>query len=205
MTILLEFIGLGVFGYFMGSIPFGVIIAKQRGVDIFKVGSGNIGATNVWRALGAKWGLLVFLLDLVKGAIPSGLAHFLVPDHRYQAAWAAVGLCAMVGHSLSPWIGFKGGKGISTLMGAILGASPFVSLSGFAVFVVVLTLGRIVSISSIVAVTSALGWAWVFHDAPGMYVIYGAAWVLMIVRHKANLRRLFHGEEPRFTIKKSIK
>lgn len=195
-------VGLGIGAYLLGGVPFGLLIAKSKGIDLFKVGSGNIGATNVWRALGPKWGLFVFLLDLGKGLVPSAVARQCVPGGP-QVGWAMIGLCAMVGHSASPWIRFKGGKGVATLMGAILGASPWVSLSSFGIFVLVVAGCRIVSIASIVAILSSMAWAYFYHDSKPMYFVYGAALLLALYRHRANFSRLLKGEEPKMSFRKS--
>lgn len=198
----LLWLGLGLFGYLVGSVPFGLIIAKSQGVDLFSVGSGNIGATNVWRALGPTWGVIVFLLDLGKGLLPSVLARILIPTGP-QVGWAAIGLCAMIGHSASPFIRFKGGKGVATLMGAIMGASPLVSISSFAIFIVVVAGFRIVSIASIIAILSSFFWAYFYHDTKPMFFIYGAALLLAAYRHRSNFKRLLKGEEPKMSLRKS--
>lgn len=192
-----------VFGYLLGGIPVGLLIARTQGVDIFKVGSGNIGATNVWRALGPKWGLTVFLLDLTKGLIPA-IAGRLLEPHGPQIGWAVAGLAAMFGHSMSPWIKFKGGKGVATLMGAVMGASPLVSITSFGIFLVLLMSARLVSLASLVAVASSMFWAYIYHDTRPMYVVYILAFVLTVVRHRSNISRLIKGEEPKFTFKKSV-
>ncbi len=202
MKLELTWIGLAVISYLLGGIPFGLLIARSQGIDLFKVGSGNIGATNAWRAMGPKWGILVFLLDLLKGLAMAIVSRILIPGGP-QIGWAVVGLCAMIGHSLSPWIKFKGGKGVATLMGAILGASPLVSLTGFGLFLVIVACTRIVSLASLIAIASALLWAYVYHDSTPMYFVYGAALLLTIFRHRANIKRLLNGEEPKMTLRKS--
>ena len=111
--------------YFLGGIPFGVVVARAKGVDIMKFGSGNIGATNVMRALGAPLGIFVFVLDVIKGTIPSLAARWLLP-HPWgpvdaQVLWMGAGLMAVLGHCLSPYLKFKGGKGVATAFGIGLG------------------------------------------------------------------------------------
>ena len=120
-------------GFALGSIPFGFMVAKAKGVDIREVGSGNIGATNVMRVLGKGPGIAVLLLDVLKGLIPSLCGHLIF--HDKQIAFAA-GVAAVFGHTFSPFLKFKGGKGIATGLGALLGSSPFVGLAAFSVFFV---------------------------------------------------------------------
>jgi glycerol-3-phosphate acyltransferase PlsY len=181
--------------YLVGAIPFGVIVARLRGVDIMSVGSGNIGATNVWRTLGVSLGLLVFVLDVLKGAVPAIVAGWVTG----RSDWAFLcGALAVLGHSASPFLRFSGGKGVSTGLGALLGSAPSVGLCAFGVFVVLLVVTRYVSLSSVVAAISMVVFGMVFHEPPIVIVGYGLLATFVVVRHRANLRRLVHHEEPRF-------
>jgi len=125
--LLLLYIG----SYLCGAIPFGVVFAKLKGVDLLKVGSGNIGATNVGRALGVKFALLVFALDVAKAAGPAIAARFVVTTALHgvpaQMFWFLAGLMAVFGHCVSPFLRFKGGKGVSTALGMVIGAAPAVA------------------------------------------------------------------------------
>jgi len=187
--------------FLLGSVPVGVIVSKSRGVNLFDVGSKSTGATNVYRALGLTWAIIVFLLDALKGAIPTLVARFLMPNH--QSLWALVGVFAVVGHCYSPWIGFKGGKGVATILGVFLAASPFVALSGFGVFFIVLFALRYMSIASLAGVFSAAGFAILYHDDVWMVPLYLIVFSLTLYRHRGNLARLKAGTEPKFSIKKS--
>ena len=115
--------------YLLGSIPFGALISKARGIDIFKVGSGNIGATNVIRAAGWKVGLLVFALDVCKGLLPTLMGRHLFPQEMWMWLWVLAGEIAAIGHCFSPWLKFKGGKGIACLLGMLFGATPLIAQS----------------------------------------------------------------------------
>lgn len=199
------FVLLLLIAYFVGAIPFGVIIARIGGIDILREGSGNPGATNVWRVKGWKYGLPVFLLDVLKGAGPGVAARYLItepvgPIHP-QLAWFLVGLAAVVGHSLSPFIGFKGGKGIATSLGAGLAAAPVISLLAFGTFIVLFLVTGIVSLASILAIASTLVWIFVI---PGQSLqllpIFVALTAFIIYRHRANIERLRNGTESRFDI-----
>jgi acyl phosphate:glycerol-3-phosphate acyltransferase len=185
--------------YLVGAIPFGVLIARRYGVDLFKVGSGNVGATNVSRALGKGPAILVFALDLAKGLAPAWLARevFASPE------WAfGVGAAAIAGHCLSPFLRFRGGKGIATALGVVLGTTPLVALSSFGVFLVVFAISRWVSVASIVAVASTLLFGYLFGDSPFMMAMYGLLLTFVIYRHRANIQRLRRGEEPKFQSKR---
>jgi len=203
---------LSVVAFFSGSIPYGLIIAKAKGIDIRKVGSGNIGATNVMRALGTKLGLFAFFLDVLKGALPSILANVLLREKLGgldpQAQWFIVGFFSIIGHMLSPFVGFKGGKGIATGLGASLGAAPFQGLSAFAVFIVVLAVYRYVSLASVVAIWAAVGFAASMpFFIPGQslqilpFFLFLAGFITY--KHKSNMQRLKEGTEPKFSFKKS--
>jgi glycerol-3-phosphate acyltransferase PlsY len=151
-------------GFVSGSIPFGLILGRARGIDIRDHGSGNIGATNVARVLGWKIGLLAFVLDVAKGLVPVALAGIVmdtfgkpvVPTHD-ALAWLGVMTTPVLGHCFSPFLKFKGGKGVATGLGALVAVAPAMSLAGLVglcVFILVLRLTRYVSVSSIVAALS---------------------------------------------------
>ena len=196
-------LGIAVVGYVLGSISFAVMIAKSQGVNIFELGSGNPGATNVLRNLGKKWGYLCFALDALKGVVAAGLGLVVAtlagaPD---GATLAIIGLvAAIVGHSFSVFIGFRGGKGVATTVGGLLVIMPLVMLAGIAVWLVAFFATRYVSLGSILLGASLPVSAWFFHGATGDYGRFGLALLLaivIVVRHKANIQRLVKGEENR--------
>ncbi len=206
-------------GYLLGSIPSGYLAGRWlRGIDIRQEGSGSTGATNVLRVLGKGPALVVFLVDVLKGTAAVVLAKALIEPLGVPlgpAAWqpdsavVAAGLAALAGHSFPLWLGGKGGKAVATGLGMLLGLATPVGLACFGVFLTVLSLSRIVSLSSIAAALALpllmLGW----FDTGGM----GLRWpylalalltsVLVIVRHKANIRRLLSGSEPRLGQKRA--
>ncbi len=200
MILLLLFVG----SFFLGSIPFGLLIGRARGVDIRKEGSGNIGATNVWRILGPGWGTVSFLLDVAKGAIAALVCGWLYPGAFwiFSTGDAAVagGVLAVAGHMLSPFVGFKGGKGIATGLGALLGTAPLVGLSGFAVFIGAMLMCRIVSLSSLIAVIAVMAFAFYFRQTPFFLITYGIIGIYVYYKHFPNIKRLIKGEEPIFKI-----
>lgn len=200
MTVELALLLLG--AYLLGAIPVGVLVARAFGVDIMKIGSGNIGATNVGRALGKKAMIPVFLLDLLKGLIPTLVARSLFPDR--QEFWFLAGAMAIIGHSFSPFLKFKGGKGISTALGMTIGTSPFVALCAFVLFSSTLATTRFMSLASIVGVISTLPLGIFFKDSPWVLGGYGLMSTFIIYRHRANLKRLKEGTEPKFTFNKTI-
>jgi len=193
--------------YLVGAIPFGVIATRSKGIDIFQFGSGNPGATNVARALGKGWGIAIFVLDVLKGVVPAALARLIIKDGAWglhaQSLWFAVGLAAVLGHCCSVFLKFRGGKGIATSLGAGIGACPLVALSAFGIFVVVFLVTRFVSLASIVAVISAVAFVFLIpNQAPELALVFLALSIFVIYRHRANIRRLRNGTEPKFTLKK---
>jgi glycerol-3-phosphate acyltransferase PlsY len=196
--------------YLLGSVPFGVLIARLKGVDLTKVGSGNTGATNVVRALGRTWGVVVFALDMLKGLLPVLAARWFLPDPvgplDPQAAWFLVGLFAVLGHAKSPFLGFRGGKGISTSMGIGLGAAPVVALLCFAAFLVVLLTVRYMPVASIVGVTlSVILGAVLPGQSLQLLPMYALLTIAVVYLHRANLQRLRAGTEPKFQFRKQEK
>jgi glycerol-3-phosphate acyltransferase PlsY len=195
--------------YVIGATPSGVIIARTRGVDLRKVGSGNVGATNVARALGRPWGYLCFLMDLGKGFAPVLLAGLLIgtqngaPTLLQQGVLLGTGLGAICGHVSSFWLRFRGGKGVATALGVVLGIYPYFTLAGLAalgVWIVVTLATRYVSLGSIVAAVTFLplfvlfNWWRACELAPlGAFAAVMAA--LVIIRHRTNIRRLLKGTE----------
>lgn len=194
--------------FLVGSIPWGYVVGRVKGVDVRRAGSGNIGATNVGRILGRGWGALVLLLDLLKGVAGVLCVDWLV--RRIAGGvldgvdWRGVvfGVGAVLGHNFCPWLGWKGGKGIATTGGVLLAALPGAFLWAFGAWVVVFGLSRIVSLASLGAAV-ALGSAgmWVYGSGVRGWscVVLG---VLAVVRHRANIGRLLRGEEPRAFQKK---
>jgi len=169
-----------------GSIPFGVVLAGRRGVDIRERGSGNIGATNVARVLGLRAGLVVLVLDSTKGAIPTWLALGHAPS-----AWivGATGLAAILGHCFSPWLAWKGGKGVATALGVFAVLVPPAALAGIGVFAVVFALTRVPALGSLAGAVSIA--AMLVLRGPAAYATLGlATTALLVYTHRANLRGL---------------
>jgi glycerol-3-phosphate acyltransferase PlsY len=203
--------GIVVIGYLVGSIPFSLLIARcVGGIDLRQHGSGNVGATNVARTLGLKWGIVALLLDALKGLLPTwGLPLLLFPEGDAHAhAQVAGGLAAIIGHMFPCWLGFRGGKGVATALGVIVVIAPLASLCAFGAFALTFAASRIVSLSSIVA-SSVFAIAemvilapWPFAAATWSRALFALAVpALIIVRHRSNIGRLLKGEEKRFTRK----
>jgi acyl phosphate:glycerol-3-phosphate acyltransferase len=202
-------VGLAIFAFLLGSIPFGMLLARAKGVDIRTVGSGNIGATNVVRALGPKVGLAVFVLDVLKGTIPALIAAQVVQAPvggvQIQTISMLMGVIAILGHMFSPFIGFKGGKGVATGFGAALGAIPGAALVGLAVISLIVALTRYVSLGSILAAISVpIVSMLVFRDSPQLLPILVVMAAFIIWKHRANIERLRNGTESKFAFKKQI-
>jgi glycerol-3-phosphate acyltransferase PlsY len=181
--------------FLLGSFPTGVVVARAKGVDLRKVGSGNIGTTNVGRALGRRWALLVLLGDAGKGAVPVLLA-----DRLFDLAWlpAAAGLVAVLGQVFSLFLGGRGGKGVATSLGAGLALAPVPALCCAAVWVAVFAGFRISSVASLLAVASFPTFLWLFHLGSGPGLAFAVATTVLVTwRHKDNIRRLLRGDELR--------
>jgi glycerol-3-phosphate acyltransferase PlsY len=181
--------------YLAGSIPFGVLVARLKGVDLRAVGSGNIGATNVARALGKGWAIAVLLGDASKGFVPIWLGRRLGFP---AAAIALAGLSAIVGHMFTFFLRGRGGKGVATSLGVALALSPIAALIGFGVYVAVFAATRLSSLGSLLGVWT-FSLLFIFHDAPPAPLVGlalgGAA--LVTVRHRQNIGRLVRGKEKR--------
>jgi glycerol-3-phosphate acyltransferase PlsY len=205
--------------YLLGSIPFGLIVSKSQGIDIRQHGSKNIGATNVWRVLGKKWGLITFIGDMAKGwiavvvgqLIAQGMGFHVALPHGHeridhlQADYAgiAAAMGCILGHSFPVWLKFKGGKGVATSLGVIFGMMPLAALIDFALWGIVFKISGYVSLASIVAalalpvlvigllLTNLLhGWGYFFFSV--------AAGMLVVWRHRENIKRLAAGTESSF-------
>ncbi len=189
--------------YLLGSIPNGLLLARLKGVDLQKVGSGNIGATNVYRCVGKAWGVAAFVLDAVKGFVPAFVFPMLMTGAPNWLGLAC-GAAAVAGHNWPIWLGFKGGKGVSTSAGMLLGIAPAAVGVGFAVFALTVALTRFVSLGSILAALAVPAAYLAMNGADnrlfaGALVVMG---LLVIVKHRANIRRLLAGTEPRITGRK---
>lgn len=214
-----------ILAYLLGSIPFGLLVARTQGIDIREHGSKNIGATNVWRVLGKKWGLTTFIADVLKGVaavlVAKWIAHHWIiqipKPHGHVEAWQfpedyagiAAALGCIIGHSFPCWIGFKGGKGVATSLGVLFGMMPLVGLLDFLLWGIVFKVSRYVSLASLVAaaalpvITITLmffgpvsGWAAV--HGWGYFYFAVATGLLVIRRHRENIKRLVAGTENRF-------
>ena len=201
-----RFVALLAFSYLIGGIPWSLIIGKRfYGIDVREFGSGNLGATNVFRALGAKAAIATLVLDAAKGAIAVAFAWWLMPTAAYGVTahtWAMIAatMAAIFGHSYSPYIGFKGGKGVATAAGALLVFTPYPWPFLFLSFILVVVISRMVSLGSIVVAIEYPILCIVFY--PGNWTIFGFACVaasLVIWRHRANIVRIWHREEPRIS------
>src|SRR5437870_4624948 len=187
--------------YFLGAIPFGVILAKLfGGTDVRKSGSGNIGATNVARVVGPLAGVLTLIFDMAKGAGAVLLAEKL---SNHSARWMMIaGIAALAGHCFPVWLKFRGGKGVATAAGVFLILSPLATLGAVLLFLAIVCSWRYVSLGSISAATAMpllIYFLWAPGHAPPLPVSFGTllAAVLIVWNHRANIQRLVAGEEPR--------
>ncbi len=184
-----------ILSYLLGSIPFGLLIARCKGVkDIRSEGSGNIGATNVTRVIGKKIGALVLLLDGLKGA-----TAILMAQHFAQEA-ITIFMCAalvILGHIFPIWLKFKGGKGVATTIAVLLMLSPLVGLLLVATWVVVYTLTKISSLSALVSVLLLPLYAFIFYEGGSLGFVYlcGFLTLTIFLTHHQNIKRLLKGEE----------
>jgi len=207
--------------YLLGSIPFGFLAAKARGIDIRSVGSGNIGATNAMRVLGKPTGIFVLLMDALKGYLAcvllvplvydwfaphlSGLVvHFRDEPRDVQLRFEVLaGICAVLGHNYTCWLKFKGGKGIATSAGVYIALAPWALLIALVVFILAVVITRYISVGSISAAIALAMTVWVM---PPHNILLGivttALSALAIYKHKSNIQRLMAGTENRFCKKK---
>ena len=185
--------------YLVGGIPFGFLIGKARGVDVRTVGSKNIGATNVFRTVGKKWGLLAFACDVLKGLVPTLAARRFAADPSWLPL--AVGVACVVGHMLTPYMKFKGGKGVATAFGMLIGLVPALVGVAFALFAVVFALSHYISLGSCTAALFLMVAVWFpilgtdgWRDLPQCILVTLIA-AFVIFKHRANIKRLATGTE----------
>lgn len=199
-----------ILAYLIGSIPSSVWVSKHFfDIDIRDYGSGNAGATNTYRVLGPKWGTFVMLMDMLKGIIAVKLA-LLLPEYadsevNLQNLQTGLGLAAVIGHIFPIWAEFRGGKGVATLFGLVLGISPWTALSCVGIFMLVLYLTRFVSLSSILAsIAFPVFILVIFNVDNPMYRIFAIAVALMVLlTHQKNIGRLLKGSESKVPIFKN--
>jgi glycerol-3-phosphate acyltransferase PlsY len=207
LTFVLVLIG----SYLLGSIPFGYLAGRIAGIDIRKVGSGNIGATNVLRVLGKRYGYPVFVLDFLKGLgavrIAMAITMAVRPESTSpEAVGVLAAVSAVIGHSFPIWLKFRGGKGVATSAGALFGLMPLAAVIGAAIWISTFLLTRYVSVASVTTVVmlpvviAIMTW---LNQTDGKALFYLSLCIaaLVIWRHHSNLGRLVRGTEPRFTRK----
>ncbi len=180
--------------FLIGSVPVGLLVAKEKGVDIRKMGSGNIGATNVMRTLGKREAFITLIGDILKGVIPVLLALKFFPDNIRVGM---VGLAAIAGHDFSIFLKFKGGKGVATSLGVLLAFSPVSALFTIAVWVSVFSITRISSLSALFAFILLPVNIYLIDNSEGKFLISLIITVLIVIKHKDNIIRLMHGDESR--------
>jgi glycerol-3-phosphate acyltransferase PlsY len=200
----LQILSVVLIGYLLGSIPFAVIIAKRHGVDILKAGSGNPGATNVKRVVGRAAGDLCFILDALKGMAAAAWPMAVFHGTGWNVELGVIGLAsALLGHSFSVWIHFKGGKGVASSIGGMLALCPIVILIGIVIWLAVFYWKRYVSLASLSMAASlpVSAWflgAWPWGEARIIFWITLLLAVLLFVRHRTNIVRLWNGTENKF-------
>lgn len=184
--------------YLVGAIPFGFLIGKMRGVDVRTVGSKNIGATNVYRTVGHVWGFLAFFCDFLKGFLPTYFALRYVSSSAFNVNLpVCVGLATVIGHTLTVFMKFRGGKGVATAFGMMVALATYPTLLAFAVFVVTVWLSHYISLGSILAAATLGVLVWFFPCLLAVRIIAVLVAIFVIVKHKSNIQRLMKGCENR--------
>lgn len=189
-----------IFAFLFGSIPWGYLIGKLKGVDLRRVGSGNIGATNVLRTVGKKEALLTLILDLSKGTVPVLLFRAIYPNEESLFFAGMVGISSILGHCYSPWLKFRGGKGVATSLGVLLAYVPLAGVITIILWILTYKLSKISSLSALVS----------FTILPGVVIILGYPMeilsliilitVIIYLRHRENISRLIQGKEQKIRI-----
>ena len=195
--------------YLIGAIPFGFLIGKMRGVDVRTVGSKNIGATNVFRTVGKKWGLLAFACDFLKGFLPTLLAQRFASLPNLALS---VGVMCVIGHMLTPYMKFKGGKGVATAFGMLVALVPALVGTAFIVFVAFFAASHFISLGSCMAALFLAVGVWFkwlgcsgTDNLPQAFLVTAMA-LFVIWKHRANIKRIAKGEENKIYIfKRQIK
>lgn len=196
---LIEIASAFVVAFFLGSIPTGFLMVKAiRHEDIRKTGSGNIGATNVGRALG-KWGFVsVLFLDALKGFLPTGAALLLFGIYPGIAAFCG----SFLGHIFTPWLRFRGGKGVATGLGAFLALDPLAMAVGVGVWLTALLIGRYVSLASVIAALSVFLFITFIQGSLPLSILSGAVAILIWFTHRSNMKRLIEGTENKVSFRR---
>ncbi|MDP2912294.1 MAG: glycerol-3-phosphate 1-O-acyltransferase PlsY [Candidatus Omnitrophota bacterium] len=188
--------------YLIGSIPTAYIFGRVlKGIDIREHGSGNAGATNVFRVIGKAPGIIVLIIDIIKGFacatyLASGFMH-LAPVVRPEMYRILIGLCAIAGHNWTVFLKFKGGKGVATSAGVVIGLIPKIFWLGFLVWLITFFITGFVSLSSIIAIVSVPIFTLAFGEPAEIVVFMCLLCLIIVYKHKANIRRLARGEEKR--------
>lgn len=192
----LDIVLVSLVGYLLGSVSFAVIVSRRQGVDIFNEGSGNPGATNVKRVLGSKWGNLVFALDALKGLLAAGWPILLLGELRL----GVIGLiAAILGHSFSLFLKFRGGKGVATTMGGLLAIMPQTLFLGLIAWVVVFYTTKFVALASIFfALSLPVSAFYIYGQTDPRFTLSILLCILISFRHRSNMKRLLQGKENRF-------
>jgi glycerol-3-phosphate acyltransferase PlsY len=206
--------GMACLSYLIGAIPTGYLLGRMKGVDIRTLGSGNIGATNVWRCLGKGWGILTFALDFLKGYLPAFLFPIIIQhcaagmplvhlslDRLVQSL--LFGCLAVSGHNWPVFLRFRGGKGIATGTGALLGFAPVAMLIGIISWLLVFLVTRYVSLASMAAalIIAVSSW-WLYAENMLVPAALSVMTIIVVWRHNANIKRLVNGTENRFEFKR---
>ena len=187
--------------YLLCSIPFGRLLASSVGsIDITRKGSGNIGATNVARQLGTKWGIVTLTFDVLKGFLPAVLFRYRQPESGpvFQLELAAVSFIAVLGHQFSVFLSFRGGKGVATALGVFLAISPIPCLLSLLVFILVVAISRFVSLGSMFSALALPIFLLLFGEGVAVLIVSILVAFLICVRHRGNLTRLYRGEEAKW-------
>ena len=200
----LVYIVIAMAAYLLGSIPTGYLVARARGIDIRTVGSGNIGAANVFRILGKPAGILVLVVDGLKGfaacawLIDFVIQLFAVAPGQIENLRIVAGICAVLGHNYTCWLKFKGGKGIATSAGVYFALAPLAAGIALGIWIIVFALGRYVSVASIAAAVALPTGVWLTKNNLFLGIVTTALGLLAIFKHKDNIQRLLNGTERRF-------
>ena len=188
-----------VLAYLLGSIPFAYLAGRSRGIDLRTVGSGNLGAANVFRTLGREMGIAVMVADILKGLVAVVIAR-LVTDDPWPAVAAAA---AMAGHVFPVWLRFKGGKGVAVGGGAVIALMPLAALIIFAIWIAVVAATRYTSLASIAGALAATPLAWALGYPTSTVVFAGVGSAALLFLHRSNIRRLLRGEEHRIELRRA--